>query len=259
MKAIYASKFYKASSKSRQDNIRAAINDPINKELVQQLREYIDDDELLHVAEMQKSEEASKEEGSVSEGQNTDESKSEKASSEDGSIRKSGGSKIPADHHLSNMLKEEEGGDEGVPADAPEQSSEPVQKEESTETVSESTNIEDSTEDVTSSLTADAKLMNINACEDISTQTDSIAGMLNAVAETAGVRRCAVKPEKELWIYYNDSINLNNIMEPVISLLNASDYSYLDFNRLARTDNAIVFSISETKKPVEPMQETDEK
>ena len=259
MKAIYASKFYKASSKSRQDNIRAAINDPINKELVQQLREYIDDDELSRIAEMQKSEEESKAEKHVSDEPKTEESKSEKSSSKDGPIRKSGGSKIPADHHLSNMLKEEEGGDEDVPADAPKQSSEPVQKEESTETVSESTNIEDSTEDVASSLTADAKLLMINACEDVSTQTDSIAGMLNAVSETAGVRRCMVKTENELWIYYNDSINLNNIMEPVISLLNASDYSYLDFNRLARTDNAIVFSISETKKPVEPMQEIDEK
>lgn len=258
MKAIYASKFYKASNKSRQDSIRAAINDPINRELVQQLREYIDDDELKRIAEQNKSAEET-EAKTEEEEPKSEEAKSEEESSEKGPVSRSGGSKIPADHHLSNMLKKEEEGSGEVPSDAPEQSSEPAPKEESTESVSESTNIDESADAVTSSDTADAKLMNINACEDISTQTDSIAGMLNAVAETAGVRRCAVKPEKELWIYYNDSINLNNIMEPVISLLNASDYSYLDFNRLARTDNAIVFSISETKKPVEPMQETDEK
>ena len=66
--------------------------------------------------------------------------------------------------------------------------------------------------------------------------------MLNASEETAGVNRILVKGE-ELWIYYEDKKNLNNIMGPAIECLNSANYSYLEFNRLARTDNAIVFQI----------------
>ena len=43
--------------------------------------------------------------------------------------------------------------------------------------------------------------------------------------------------------YYDDKINLNNVMGPVLELLNAASYTYLQFNRLARTDNAIVFQV----------------
>ena len=42
MKAIYSCKLYKASK--RKDKIRAAIADPLNTELVTQLRSYLDDD-----------------------------------------------------------------------------------------------------------------------------------------------------------------------------------------------------------------------
>ena len=256
MKAIYASKFYKASS--RQEGIRAAINDPINRELVQQLREYIDDDELERIAQKP----ADSEDSSVEEKPADSEASDTDNLEDNEQIRKSSGSKIPANHHLSDMMKQEEGDSEGsVP---PESSGEPTESDNASEesiTVSESTNVEDTAVSGTDfgSITASASLLNIHACVDISEQVDSIAGILNATAETAGVRRCMVKPEDELWIYYNDSINLNNVMEPVISLLNASDYGHLDFNRLARTDNAIVFSISKSVKPMEPVQETDEK
>ena len=52
-------------------------------------------------------------------------------------------------------------------------------------------------------------------------------------------------------IHYNDSINLNNVMEPVISLLSNAGYSYLQFNRLARTENAIVFMINKSSSESE--------
>jgi hypothetical protein len=48
-------------------------------------------------------------------------------------------------------------------------------------------------------------------------------------------------------------------MEPAIASLNSADYGHLDFNRLARTDNAIVFDITQSTKPVEPIKESDEK
>ena len=72
---------------------------------------------------------------------------------------------------------------------------------------------------------------------------NEIKGTLNVRQDTAGVNRVQIKND-ELWIYYNDDINLNNVMANVISVLNAANYQYFEFNRLARTDNAIVFAIS---------------
>lgn len=63
---------------------------------------------------------------------------------------------------------------------------------------------------------------------------------LNDRADTAGVTRIAEK-ENEIWIYYNDDVNLNNIMTDVIEYIMNSGYEEFEFNRLARSDNAIVF------------------
>ena len=38
-------------------------------------------------------------------------------------------------------------------------------------------------------------------------------------------------------------MNLNNVMGSVIELVSALGYANLEFNRLARSDNAIVFQI----------------
>jgi hypothetical protein len=64
---------------------------------------------------------------------------------------------------------------------------------------------------------------------------------LNNNAETKGVSRASIKDD-ELWVYYEDSINLNKVMANAIEILNSLDYG-LEFNRLARSDNAIVFLV----------------
>lgn len=77
---------------------------------------------------------------------------------------------------------------------------------------------------------------------------DSLKGTMNAVSDTCGVQRLKIdEDKKELWVYYNDDINLNDIMTPLIELLESSSYNYLIFNRLARSGNAVVFEISSTK------------
>lgn len=77
---------------------------------------------------------------------------------------------------------------------------------------------------------------------------DSLKGTMNAVSDTCGVQRVKIDEDrKELWVYYNDDINLNDIMTPLIELLESSSYNYLIFNRLARSGNAVVFEISSTK------------
>lgn len=89
---------------------------------------------------------------------------------------------------------------------------------------------------------------------------NSIVGLLNAKDDTCGVRMAQVVDMKELWIYYQDDKNLNDVMEPVIKLLCQSDYSWLSFSRLARKDNAIVFDINSVGVENDDRQpETEEK
>lgn len=88
-----------------------------------------------------------------------------------------------------------------------------------------------------------------------------IAGTLNLNEDTAGVKYVRIKHTKqdEVWIYYQDSVNLtkytdtdSSVMEKVIELLQNTNYNYLIFNRVARADNALVFDIDETDiKPIE--------
>ena len=95
--------------------------------------------------------------------------------------------------------------------------------------------------------------MKASCCDYVRIDAEILKGTLNSREDTKGVSRIT-KKEDELWIFYQDKVNLNSIMEPVIELMNASDFSYLEFNRLARSSNAIVFDISCTPDEVEPIK-----
>lgn len=91
-------------------------------------------------------------------------------------------------------------------------------------------------------------------------EVESIKGTLNAKDDTSGVSRVGVKDDKEVWVYYNDNVNLNDVMVPVIEQMNASGYNYLEFNRLARSDNAVVFVVlrEDTDRRKKPQSEVVE-
>lgn len=227
---ITASKLYKASS--RKKKILAAMSDPINLELVQQLDEYIGDEykPMLKPTEPD-----------VMEVEPT-ESESAPDTGRPSPIRSvpsgSGGGK----------LSERFGDDLDAEGEAK----------------FDATNPDDDWDDDSTSGTADeatpnsstkpkakkkivAETTSVNPCAGVHASIDQLAGelkgTLNTRSSTAGVIRVAVKDD-ELWLYYNDSINLNNVMPTVIDLLNAAGYNYLLFNRLARTDNAMVFTLA---------------
>lgn len=234
MNAIFACKLYKAST--RKDKIRAALVDPVNSELVQQLKSYLDEE--YQTAEYLDPDNATPDIPDAPEEQIIP---SEHSSGGGGGFAPSGGG---MDTHMSDSLGDDFGDD--FESDSSDMSSDvddtsedsgEIQLEESTKIKGKIT--------VTSSIDIES---------DIASQADSIKGMLNAREDTAGVVRIVVK-ESELWIHYNDDTNLNNVMEPVISVLNAADYPNLQFNRLARTENAIVFSVSATASPVKSIQE----
>ena len=237
MQAIFASKMFKSST--RQDAIRAAINDPINAELVQQLSEYLDEEYRYPRKEEPKEEPVEQKDA-----------QSEESKEVDVNVNVGSAPSAPhhTDHHLSDMLKAEEG-EGGEPQ---------VAETEATEVNEETTEVEESETVVTEPIMA-SEIPITNPVISLADQTDSIMGLLNSQDTTTGVRLVSVKAENELWVYYKDAINLNNVMEPTIASLNSADYGNLNFNRLARTDNAIVFDITQSAKPVEPVQETDEK
>lgn len=142
---------------------------------------------------------------------------------------------------------------------------------ESDDTLNTSTDASDDSSDTSSSadnvdsathVTASCgvSLPRIDVTDDMKNQVESIKGTLNSQQLTCGVTRVAVKND-EVWCYYNDSVNLNEVMVEAIDLVSKAGYSYLEFNRLARSDNAIVFVIikNDTDRTLAPEQEVSTK
>ena len=198
LSSIYKSKFYLASV--RKSQIRAAIANPMNKELVVQLQSYLDNvvdkDDVM----------PKDSEDIAPEGKNT-ESKDKNTNKKHSSAPKTkgGATSPPLSFHDAG-----EDTEESVTEEAP-----PVEEKATAE----------------SSYKADTTI-----------STDVLMGQLNVVTDTSGVSRIEIHDE-EVWIYYQDSVNLNNIIDSVIKTVNSAGYP-LEFNRFARTNNAIVFMIT---------------
>lgn len=221
MQAIYSSKLFK-TSKFKKDII-SALNNPANVELVQQLKEYIDEDSIPEDIKNPKVDDTEVE-------SETPEKSADKSDKLDSKSEKDIDKEAPrkSDYKLSKMMKEDSFGDESGDAE-PAEPSEPEEVKESVQA---------------------------NCCILPNISKDEVQGLLNSRQDTAGVVRVNIK-DSELWIHYNDDTNLNDVMENVIALLNAADYAYLDFNRLARTENAIVFFINKMMKDVDSIVEDE--
>lgn len=221
MDAIFGSKLYKTSS--RKAEITAAIKDPINMELVKQLRRYLDPEYLKpeYLGEEPKPE--------VKETADTKVVFDKSSPSSHPTPSFSSGS-------LSSELNtpvEDESSDENTSTD--DVTEEPAKTEEDV------LFDEPESESVEESIST-AGLANITACQEIDSEV--IKGTLNSREDCDGVARIAIRnDDTELWIYYKDSVNLNSVMESVIAFLENAGYTQLLFSRLARTDNAIVFDI----------------
>lgn len=206
------------SGSSRKAAILAAATNPINTELVTQLVRYLDEEYLKPKEEFVRDD---SENGST-------EASGESATQLNLSPPSNEPSFSGSDHFesLASMF--------GDDVELPEESAEPEEESEpevaSAEPEEESAKPEEESEpEVASSTNATASLEDISA---------SIASTLNAVDTTSGVRSAKVLGT-ELWIYYKDNINLNSVMESVIDAVASHE---LEFNRLARSHNAIVFT-----------------
>lgn len=238
LQAILACKMYNSST--RKHKILSAYEDPINSELVKQLGEYITDDRF-------------KPEETVDPGKPIDTPKSEEhiidnegggasGGSSGGSFADGGeftGDNLPGEMHLSED-SDSEGSDNATDSGDNSLSSDNL------------ANDNGSSEDIGD--IAESTSIQASSCvRDIKSLSETLQGQLNTREDTQGVTRILEK-EHELWIYYNDNTNLNNVMQSVIDVVNALALKLLSFSRLARSDNAMVFDIIPTNsQDVEPL------
>ena len=239
---IYASKLYLTSS--RQGKIHAAIQDPLNVELVQQISDYLDADAKEELSEAVKSNKA-KEETSFKEAEapkgnvfdDVDTSTSSESSSLGGGSHgsSSGGSLSSMPDSSGDPFAEFESGASDTLTDAP--SDAPSDDNASPKAASEpSTDIEEATE-----ITG---VDEVSDTDEVVLQSGVLKKLLNSEDDTSGVARVDID-DKEAWVYYEDKVNLNDILDEVISAIKNAKYDMLKFSRLARTDNAIVFDVKE--------------
>ena len=242
VKAIFASKLYKSSN--RKDHIKTQLQDPMNAELIQQLRSYLDEDyQKPEYVEPDYDEPAPAAEAP---------SKPEQTTAETSDTAPAVVHSIPAAPAFTNTgsngkfdppdldkPENNEPVDDNKPADVPKADDVPevAEPETSAEVQEQPAPKEDASQSTKVKVTSSIQLMH-----DLNSEIEHIKGTLNVNSDTAGVNRILLK-DQELWVYYNDDINLNNVMGPAIELLNASGFTYLSFNRLARSDNAIVFEV----------------
>lgn len=226
MNAIFASKMYKASN--RKKAIRCALSNPINAQLVSQLRSYLDEeyvDETIREPEVEEKPETieNEEVEEVSDDVN-EESTGERSSHPHINS-------APPSHSDSEMLEQPH----NIPsANNPEGIENTQEPEPEGQPESESEDVESAT-DVDSDETEEVEEPELNL--------EDIQNLLENDESTFGVNRISER-ENEVWIYYEDNINLNKVMSNVIEKIEKSEFNQLEFNRLARSSNAIVFQIA---------------
>lgn len=233
--AIFASKLYQASR--RKDRIHSAYMNPLNAELVQQIDSYVS-------PKYQKLLEPEEQKPADSQNLDTANTGEDDGRSSSGSSYSGGGGSSFSGGGVPGMITDEPADSSVDDIETEDVDVEPS-GEESFEP-QEDESVEQSTVIASSCTEKDAAL-----------EVDTIKGSLNVKDETSGVTRVRVKDE-ELWIYYQDSINLNSVMPDVIDTMNALGYTYLEFSRLARTDNAIVFDIYESMQPIQPLEDNSD-
>lgn len=243
LKSIYACKMYRYSK--HKDKIHSAISNPLNAELVQQLSKYVDFDEPEAVSQTDTTAEVGKKD------------EPSKVKPESKPLSFTPHSPVVSKPSFDETTKTTELDNSEEPEN---QEVHTTDDESATESESlETSDVEESTATKSKQVVESGTVLYNNNCicvDKLPEVVDQIKGALNLRSDTKGVNRVLVK-DSELWIYYEDSINLNNVMAAVIEFLNAANYQYLEFNRLARSDNAVVFEISldDTTKSVDPIGE----
>lgn len=212
LKYIYGCKMFRSSS--RKNHIKANIANPINVELVQQIQDLTDDSE------------------DTVEKVNPSENKSERKILKGPSSSPSGGSYSTSLSHGSEPSED----DIFIPDETDNNGNkdENFDDSDSLDTSDESVDEDTSDENVESSEDITAVVedeLDINQLKSILNESSSL---------TYGVSRISER-NNEVWVYYNDDVNLNPMLSDIIYAVESSKFKNLEFNRIARSDNAVVF------------------
>lgn len=224
MVSIFESKIYASLSQDRKDKIKAAYLNPVNVELVQQLSSYlhqpIEDEPVKDVKE------------ELNDVKDSDADKNDESPVEPSHVSYPNSS-LPSMNTVEDDLNEENKSED--------ESSENVDIDEKKDEKGQ-LNSEPVIDEFTSEKEPTQSSTSINAsCNLPEVDLDTIKGTLNAREDTTGVTQIR-RRENEIWIYYGDRVNLNNILPSTIDIITAIDQR-LEFNRLARSNNAIVFEV----------------
>lgn len=209
--SIFSSHSFKRSP--YKDKIISAIQDPVNKELLFQLKDYIDFDSIPEEYKSTDKEVTESDEKFIEENKDKEKSNENEVEQPKKGIN----------------FKENNAQEENT-EDSIDNSQYNDDSESKKETVTTSVSIKSQT-----------VLNSAPCCTANKLQSEVILATLNSIDNTSGVYRVTCVEPNEVWVYYKDDINLNNVMPNVIDVLASSGFYYLTFNRLARTQNAMVF------------------
>lgn len=252
------SKIYKYSK--NKTAIKAAVQNPINSELVMQLSEHLSDDTIEELLETRVEDTKEPAEDGVE--QNID------SVVEDGEF--STQMNVQDTDQVSDEEKVEESED-GKSEDIKETVVEPKSDEPAVQSVGElhhSYVNSDFSKSIVSSVSIDSPISStistgylnihsyipntiidksyVQSCThpaiDYQAMAKVVQGTLNMNALTSGVDKATVE-DGELFLYYSPKISIDSIMADAIRLISASSYTYLEFNRVIRNENALVFKI----------------
>lgn len=204
--------------------ILAAMMDPLNMELKQQISDYVvlpgEEDDDAESGKVHKKDPKDGKKVSDNDAEKDPEDKGEKrpepASFEDG--KSDDGEEGPDGD---NDKKDEKGKKDGDSEDEKEV-------------------------DSSSKPTQSAVMASSVTVDEVATAVNEIPGMLNLRDGTKGVTHAVLKggSDNEVWVYFDSDTDINKVLEAVNSAVTASGYYFLAFNRVSRDDNAIVYSIN---------------
>lgn len=236
MSSIFACKMFKACK--HPERIIAAVQNPINQQLVTQIKQYLGPDALtlLQEAEAKKLAEAEAKAQAAALQEGVPAGPSQSSPSAGGF---SGGGAPPMfDEPLAEKYEDDFEGEENSAANTA------AFSEAADDALGEPDEAQASTDSEKQMITGEETVEGAEFSDELKKENlESIPKReLNNDARTAGVDRVQLKGD-ELWIYYNDDTNLNKVMSDAVDLLAAKGFTELTFNRLARSNNAIVFTV----------------
>lgn len=242
MNWVLNSRVYKNSK--FKEKILASANDPINKALVEQVNSYVDSKyvfKLQKELEEAKAKLAEQDEGEEFIGDENEGSDSPVGSKSSGSRSITHTSSTPLSFTPSEDFESSSSsdGDEEFDFDDIEIQDGDSESSEDEGEIEESTSVDG--EVIISST--------VTTLDDVSQYVGDIVGILNLRDDTVGCLYASIKGTDELWVYYDKKVDASQIVENVNKELQRIQCFFLEFNRVSRDDNAIVFTIKLVSNP----------